>query len=188
MRKNASNRHRLKIASETDDPEMLDLLSRDSDMGVRQGVSTNPNTPIEALIRLSGDIQSWVRAGAAHNRRTPAEILDQLSRESDSRIRQSVSWNPNTPIETLVRLSRDSEMRCRWGVSQHPNTPIETLVALRMDPHASVRTDANRNLHRIKESRPELRDQIEELETLAELGIRADGDPIDPTDLEGLDI
>ena len=74
---------RIELAKESQDPEVLDLLSRDEKYTVRYRVADNPNTS--------------------------AETLDRLSRDEDNYVRVGVAKKPNTLIDTLTRLSRDED-------------------------------------------------------------------------------
>ncbi len=139
--------------------ELLDLKSRSAEWSVRHSVARNPNSTLE--------------------------ILDRLSRDTDSDVRWKVAENPNSTLEILYRLSRDPEWIVRKTVAENRNTPIETLVALSMDQNKVVRSTAADRLARVKAERPELRGRIEELENLADLGIRGDEEALD---LSGLDI
>ena len=66
------------IAEETNDPDLLEFLSKDVDRYVRQGVAYNTNTPPETLERLANDEDPWVREEVARNPNTPQYIKTYL--------------------------------------------------------------------------------------------------------------
>jgi predicted lactoylglutathione lyase len=63
------------IAEETNDPDLLEFLSKDVDRYVRRWVAKNPNTPTKVLERLANDEDSVIRYWVAENHNTPQYIL-----------------------------------------------------------------------------------------------------------------
>ena len=88
--------------------EVLEVLSGDSVNLVRALVATNKNTPIECLPKLFED-EKIVKDGLTGNPNTPIEFLEVMAKDSDKMIRMRVASNPSTPKEVLESLQKDSE-------------------------------------------------------------------------------
>jgi len=169
----------------------LDRLSKDEYSDVRQEVAEHPNCPVKILDRLSRDKNGYVRCGVAENPNSTAEILDRLSRDEKREVRQEVANNPNCPIEILDRLSRDECIVVRLMVAMNPSCSVEVLVGLTVDPDKDVSVEvmtwpytiseeATKSLRSRKETAtPEELERIEEMLSLAELGVRFDGKSLD---------
>jgi hypothetical protein len=56
-------------------PEILTILARDKDWGVRCGVASNPNTPPEALTLLARDVNENVRNEVGRNANSTREVI-----------------------------------------------------------------------------------------------------------------
>ena len=67
------------IASETDDKELLKILSMDEYAEVRAAVVKNRKTPVETLSNLSRDHSVSVLIEIAKNPRTPKEDVERLA-------------------------------------------------------------------------------------------------------------
>lgn len=124
-----------------------------------------------------------------YNQNTSTKDLEKLESEAGDwetnvEFQDALSNNPNASSDQLRRLSRSPDSNVRAGVAGNPNAPIETIAGLLLDPDHWAKQHARSNLDKIKRDRPELASKIEELENLAELGIRADEDALDLRDLD----
>lgn len=100
---------------------------------------------VEVLEHLSGDSSIDVREAVADNLRTPAATLDVLSRDSIASVRMAVAENVNVPAENLERLSKDTVNYVRWGVAHNEKTSAEVLQQLVKDPDSYVGDEAKKN-------------------------------------------
>jgi FixJ family two-component response regulator len=85
---------RKELARKSQDPEILDRLSRDEYKIVRLVVAGNPNTSVKSLDQLSRDEYKIVRFEVAINPNTSIGILDRLSRDEDEFVRLEITKNP----------------------------------------------------------------------------------------------
>jgi len=68
-------------ARESNDPEVLTILSSSEDEWIRRRVAENPSTPVEVLAKLSTDENEDVRKSVASNINTPINVLSRISSE-----------------------------------------------------------------------------------------------------------
>lgn len=91
--------------------EILEMLSEDASITVRECVAKNPNTPLDILKKLSeNDI---TRASVALNESIPFSYLEELSKDSNSEVRYSVASNVKTPCSILFVLAHDENYLVR---------------------------------------------------------------------------
>lgn len=87
-----------KLARETTSAETLMKLSSHTNWKIRNWVAQNPNTPVDALVKLSQDQESyWSRYWVAKNPNTPADLLVRLSSDPRPDVRDAAQQNPNWP-------------------------------------------------------------------------------------------
>ncbi len=134
------------------DGYMLDILSRDEDVGVRSEVARNRNVSVEILERLSRDEDAGVRSGVVGNENVSVEMLERLSRDKDAYVRREVAWNRNVSVEILERLSRDEDAGVRREVARSENVSVEILERLKNDSDKYVRNIAIKTLKKLKRS------------------------------------
>ncbi|MDR0379279.1 MAG: sel1 repeat family protein [Candidatus Accumulibacter sp.] len=120
-------------------PDVLAALAQSSTWRVCHFVAKNPNTPIEALMRLS--LRTRLQLAMAGD--TPPETLAALAGNPDAQVRYFAGKNPNMPVEMLARLLTDKG-RCDSGpvfaaVLNNPRTPPEFLARFVEHREASVR-------------------------------------------------
>lgn len=116
---------RYNIASFTNDPEILDILSYDSSTYVRHAVAENENTTIDVLDRLA------------------------LSENGDSRVLGDVLKTHNVSKDVLLTLAKSGDRRVRFRVAYWCDNKKyrDILEILAEDPDDDVRECARRNLH-----------------------------------------
>ena len=68
-------------------------------------VAKNPNTPVDALVKLSTAEHWYVRLGIAENPQTPVDILKNLLTDEVSYVKNAARENPNTPIRVFNIVS-----------------------------------------------------------------------------------
>lgn len=110
---------------------LMDVLSEDTDMFVRQAVSWNQSAPAELLSRLALDPDEAIRIGVARNENTSEATLELLSKDAEVSVRREVATNENTPQHILVTLIEDdtpepTESTASFA-AQNPNTPPDAL-------------------------------------------------------------
>jgi hypothetical protein len=81
------------MAANTNNRDLLEKLSQDSDPDVRMWVACNPRTPRLVLEKLAEDPIVFVRRGVAQNRSTPVHLLIKLNADPDTRVRILVQTN-----------------------------------------------------------------------------------------------
>jgi hypothetical protein len=89
-------------------PAILKRLLNRSD-SFTGAVLSNPNAPIEMLIKYSNSSNHWARESVAENKSTPPEILTKLANDESHYVRVAVAENENTPIEVLQQLLKDED-------------------------------------------------------------------------------
>lgn len=131
--------------------------------GTMLALLQNSNTSTEDLERLESEAGDW---------------------ETNYEFQDALSNNQNASIDQLRRLSKSPDPYVRGGVANNPNAPIESIAGLLTDSDYWVKLNARANLDKIKKERPELRDKIERLENISELGIRGDEESPDLSELD----
>ena len=137
--------------------KLLEILSRDRRLSVRQYVAKHPDTPEKILV-------SWAKQKCfkvlhsliAKNISTPALILDKLARDADPYIRLcvriAVAENPIVPSSILESIFNSYGNKythiyreLRVAIAKHPNTPAHILENLLIRNYCSVAIAANPN-------------------------------------------
>ena len=88
--------------------EILEKLADDEVNLVRALVATNPNTPSATLYKLFED-EKIVRDGISGNPNAPLDLLEKLAEDSDKLVRLRVAENPTTSKEILQKLANDPD-------------------------------------------------------------------------------
>ena len=101
---------------------VLGLLSRVSDIQIRETVAGNPNSPPEVLRRVTAGSGNSVRWAAARNGSSPPAALVRLAADDDWRVRQAAAGNPNSPHGVLRRLRHGSDPDVRDAAVRNLNT------------------------------------------------------------------
>jgi len=100
---------------------------------------------VEVLERLSQDSSIDVREAVADNLRTPTSTLNALSTDSASSVRMAVAENANVSEANLETLARDAVNYVRWGVAHNEKTPPNVLQLVINDPDSYVSDEAKKN-------------------------------------------
>lgn len=82
-----------KLASTSDDNNILEQLSKSTNDDIRYFLADNPNLSIELLETLSKDSNNLVRLNISRNKNVPTYILKQLSNDEDDYVRKVVLNN-----------------------------------------------------------------------------------------------
>ena len=106
---------------------------------IRIQVARNSRCPRYVLERLSREIYINVKETVALNPRTPIYILIKLSNEKNEYIRNNLAYNPNIPLSVLMKLARDSSYYVRKTIVEHPNVSKEIIKILIEDIDEEVR-------------------------------------------------
>jgi hypothetical protein len=100
---------------------------------------------VEVLERLSLDASIDVREAVADNLRTPTRTLDVLTADSASAVRMAVAENVNVSEPSLEKLATDPINYVRWGVAHNEKTPASVLQLVITDPDSYVSDEAKKN-------------------------------------------
>jgi Ni,Fe-hydrogenase III small subunit len=125
--------------------EVLDVMAKDSEQGVRRDVACHPFASVEVLEELSADSEAWVRTGVASNPSVSLEVLDALAKDAETSVRKAVARNPSTRVPVLEVLAVDKESSVRWEVAGNPSAPFRLLELLARDTGSSVRAQVAEN-------------------------------------------
>lgn len=128
----------LKMAQDSENPSVLDMLSKVEDPIVRASVAENPNSTIEILFRLAQDSESKVKLYVLRNRNLPLEVLLLL-------------LESNIP---LVKREAYVKAIMMYRQGKFDFEPIYLLKIMKeLDPTADQITlvEAVENLHKIRE-------------------------------------
>lgn len=132
-----------------DAPALLERLSQDRVILVREAVASNPSCPSALLARLLGATQPGVRAAAVRNRGVSTENLVAMAADPSSEVRFAVCGSPRTPRSVLEILARDSAAMVRKLAARRlqeladpaldPETLAEDLEAIARDARDGVK-------------------------------------------------
>ena len=141
------------LAQNKDIPaDVIEKLSRDENVEVRQRIAKNEATPPETLTRLANDKD--VVHHVVMNPHTPPEtlasladvsFLDRMLNRTDRELLKAVGKNPSTPVRALQKLAKNSDYYIRLGVAQNNAAPASLLLQLANDEEPSVRTSVAYN-------------------------------------------
>jgi len=146
LAKNKDAGVRTEVARNTDTPaNALMSLAGDTDTTVRITVVQNKNTPAPALIALVGDESPNVRVDIANSLKIPEDFLVIMAKDEKKSVRGAVAKNPNTPMPTLIKLSKDVDEYVRYSATQNPKTPEFVLKSLAKDLDLNVRQGVAKN-------------------------------------------
>jgi len=149
-------------------PEWLEEVAVSPHYGVeiKRAIASNPNTPIEALVRLAQLFPKefmtnafvqlyaletpgfWVELIRSKRELfvellaqpyTPEELLSTYAKHPDGAFRKGVARNPVCPEALLASLAEDSEYYVRAAVANNASTPQHLLAVLAVDSHEWVR-------------------------------------------------
>jgi len=87
-------------------------------LAARQDAAHSLCTDASTLVTLAGDVDPYVREGVSTNPNTPTDVLEVLSRDTALAVRRGVALNPSAPASALVRLSDDPGFLVRKGATQ----------------------------------------------------------------------
>ena len=144
----------------------------------------NPSMPIDLLNDIIQRGPGPLKKKVARHPNASKDILLSLSDDPVPLIRIAIIKNPNVSPEILSKLSKDTNFVVRAEIASLSNAPIETLVALKHDENEEVRERAFNTLQYLVSSDRSLENKIEELESLLDLGIRGDVDPLNLDDID----
>lgn len=118
-------------------PGTLELMGRDADEWVREGVAQNRNTPGVVLARLAG--HDWKFAGfVAGNVGAPAALLERLYESGPEQVRIRVAGNTNASSSLLARIAVDPGSGRAGVVARgNPSTPAGLTVPPLVGRHGS---------------------------------------------------
>jgi hypothetical protein len=100
---------------------------------------------VEVLEHLSLDASLDVREAVADNLRTPTSALNTLSTDAAASVRMAVAENANVSEANLESLAKDPVNYVRWGVAHNEKTPAHVLQLIIMDPDSYVSDEAKKN-------------------------------------------
>ena len=123
-------------------PHVLEALSKDDEREVILSVVKNKNIPVSALEKLSKDGEDSVKRVIARFTIIP-HILEILSRDNFVDITDLVAQNINTPPHVLEILAKDDFESVRLNVAKNINTPLHVLDVLSKDIDDTIRDNAN---------------------------------------------
>lgn len=120
---NASIEIKRNLAASEDTPaDVLAELSDDSDEYILKLIASNPNTPIEVLLRLWIDFTEEIIAN-------PVFSLLMLENPESNLIQLCLARSSTTSIEILEKLAVSNDSSVRAEVANNHNTPPECLLS-----------------------------------------------------------
>lgn len=114
---------RLTIASATKSGDVLDRLSRDASIDVREAVADNLRTAPGTLNSLSKDAAAAVRMAVAENANVSEGDLDTLAKDPVNYVRWGVAHNEKTPSSVLQLIITDTDSYVSDEAKKNPNAP-----------------------------------------------------------------
>lgn len=129
--------------------EVLSVLAKDTDSGVRLALANNPHLPEQAFSLLQDDPDRMVRAALAAHPFAPAAVLVHLSTNSDKLVLLRLAQNPHTPADTLAALADKEDARIQAAVIANGTTPLHVVNSLISNSaDDAVRHQAREAFHR----------------------------------------
>jgi hypothetical protein len=114
---------RLTIASATKSVEVLDRLSLDASLDVREAVADNLRTTTSTLSSLATDPAASVRMAVAENANVSEANLESLAKDPVNYVRWGVAHNEKTPAHVLQLVIADSDSYVSDEAKKNPNAP-----------------------------------------------------------------
>jgi transposase len=105
---------------------ILEVLSHDPVVAVREAVARNPGTPPEVLRTMAPEHP----IGVAGNRNSPPDLLVSIAKRDTWAIRMAISHNPSTPPQLLRNLLDSRDLRLRINLAGNPGLPSRERNAL----------------------------------------------------------
>lgn len=165
--KNDAKRELLKLATNTQIPEILKTLSTDESVAVRKSVARNEHTPPEVLEELSEDEfdiaqvvvdnpnVSFATRKAANDRlyaprgvngtHVSGQVLIDAAFSSNVDTRYSIARSPNAPAALLHDMRNDKSPLVQKGVASNDRTNPSTLEDLATSDNKQVRLAVAKN-------------------------------------------
>lgn len=135
---------------------------RDESYEAKRDIAKNPETSVEILEELSKDSNIWVRNEVVNNPNTPPELLDAMA-GVDCITDRAIASNPNTPLQTLQELIYSEDIDTQRAVVSNPNATPELINIFNNDYDSLVREisnfileDLGNKLHNYLEDLPEI--------------------------------
>ncbi len=135
---------------------------RDESYEAKRDIAKNPETSVEILEELSKDSNIWVRNEVVNNPNTPPELLDAMA-GVDYITDRVIASNPNTPLQTLQELIHSEDIDTQQAVVSNPNATPELINIFNNDYDSLVREisnfileDLGDKLHNYLEDLPEI--------------------------------
>jgi hypothetical protein len=122
-------------ANETTSSTRLQELARQSDL-LAQIVAENHAAPAELLRELSSSGNKNIRSAVTSNPNTPVDLLLRLGAEFPEKLLENPVFDPLKLLEILAR-DRDEDVRC--NLAKNLNTPVELLKSLARNNYRGVR-------------------------------------------------
>lgn len=142
---------KIELASITNDPKVLEKLSKDGDYCVFEAILKNPYTPTEIIEKYSKSKSTITRSIVSTNPFTPNEILEKLSKDRSKYVKAKLCSNINIPVEILERLSDSKFYEVRENIASNISTPLNLLEKLSKDSLSFVKISVIKNSNCTKE-------------------------------------
>ncbi|MFE2727856.1 hypothetical protein [Kitasatospora sp. NPDC059327] len=125
-------------------PDLVALLSSDSDLGVRVLLAQNhPQAPAELLLDSFLEYTGRERWSLTTRPNFPTEDLAGYAEAADPMVRRLALLSPQTPPGTVDRLSADPDPDVRADAARHPRLSRRRLGELLDDEELAHRAGAN---------------------------------------------
>jgi len=120
----------LKNSSEELPLDMIKLLLKDKDSGIRIALSKYKYTPADIIVVLSQDKLSRVRASAAESELLTEEYVEKLSMDPSEAVKVSVAHRKNLSQAVLDRLSLEESEDVKLAMSERDGLSQENAKNL----------------------------------------------------------
>jgi hypothetical protein len=168
---------KISLITKTKSAIILNILSKDKSVNVRQHVAENDFTSLETLLFLTksknenvkikildrsdvhpkileilmSDKSEHIQQLCLQNPNTPKELIINAFNNGDSYVRKLIVANPAAPEEILIKYHNCNDFSIVWGIAANPNTPKEILVKMSNSKDSHVRKCVAENLNSPKE-------------------------------------
>ncbi|CAN1211465.1 hypothetical protein TUMEXPCC7403_14780 [Tumidithrix helvetica PCC 7403] len=130
------------------DPELLEKLAKSNNAKIRQGVVSNPNTPVKVLLDLGGEFPAQLLVNPIFTLlllENPDLLSDIPPKTVYSLVRQA-----NCPLSFLVKLAENqSNEPLLLGMAMNPNLPNNILEKLIQSDNPNVSEAAKWHVSRV---------------------------------------